>query len=182
MSDLGTLKSDMKWWLEFNMPDLAVLIENMPAHVMAAMIEQHYEGGMAHFRSVYGAVTPAVSECDLDPQLALRRRFRAVLGRPFAIAACHELLRVDVTDERIFLVMRVITEVERGTEFVRRLEQTKATVRVVSFDRVTTKMIPSETVNFRDRDFNESAYLNSHLKSTRDAMPAHFYDTWEYQS
>jgi len=181
MSTLS-LRADMRWWLNRIMPDIASIIDAMRTDQLAAMIETHYEGGMARFSDVYGHADATVADDDLDPQLALRRSLRVSLGRPFAIAACHEMIRVDVTATRVYVVMRVITEVERGTDFVRRLEQRRATVRLLSFDRTTSRLLPSERIEWRDQEFNADEYVNSHLKSTRNAMPANFYETWEYQS
>lgn len=153
--------ADMRYWLNYKMPGCADIINRMSHADMSVAIERGYDGGMERFIEVYGDTRTPVDDAHLDGQIALRRRLRDTLGRPYAVAACHVLIRVDTTDDRIKVVLRVIDEDQRAT----RLIQRSAVIRLLIFDRATTRLLPDECLEFKDYDWSSpEVYVNSHLR------------------
>lgn len=153
--------SDMRHWLNRKMPGIESIIDRMSHADLMVAIDKSYDGGYAHFIEVHGDITPTpVDDTHLDAQIALRRRFLALLGRPFAIAACHELIRVERDETRVKLLLRVIDEEERGT----RLIQRGATIRLLMFDTSSTRLLPDETMEIKDPDWSGDVIVNSHVR------------------
>lgn len=140
-------------------------------------IENNYDGGWSRFVSIYGREAERVTpDEELDPQIALRRRLRNLLGRNFLISACHEIIRVDADDERIRLVIRVIHEEERATRIIEK----SSSIRLIVFDRATSLMIPSEGIQLDDLEWAGETYVNSHIPITDPARyTAKFWQWYE---
>lgn len=157
---MSALRGDMQYWLkrEFG-AELSDIVMTLRTDQLEAAIERRYEGGLSRFIDIH-TERVRVLDSQLDPQIALRRRLIEMLGRPFAIAACHQIIRVDRSNGQVRLVMRVIDEDERGT----RLIQHGAIIRLVVFSAMTGRMLPDEGLEIVDLDWHGDTYVNSYLQ------------------
>lgn len=155
-----TLRHDMIDYLKRDLPvELHAMVDGMNISQLMTGVDNRYEGGFARYASVLNAHDP-VADDQLDPQIMFRRQLRTLLGRQFVIAACHQIIRVDLRGDRIHLVIRVIDTVERATRVIER----GAVVRLVVFDATTSRMLPDEGFELTDPDWNGDTTVNSYIR------------------